>query len=92
MNNTDITSSDFIERVKKHPALLKRFDQLLDIVENSSGDIEKANEAELKVIEELRKMGNEVLTAWGEQQIHALTDEHKQKEGSYQAGKKNSTG
>ena len=77
-----------MERIEKQPALLKRFEQLLSIVENSTGDIQKANEAEMRVIKELREMGNEALTAWGEQQVSTLTENYKKKEGCYQAGKK----
>jgi hypothetical protein len=65
---------------------------ILSIVENSTGDIQKANEAEMRVIKELRELGNEALTAWGEQQMSTLTENYKKKEGCYQAGKKNSAG
>lgn len=92
MEKSDTQTADFIKRIAKQPALLKRFEQLLCIVENSAGDIQKANEAEMRVIEELREMGNEALTAWGEQQISTLTENHKKKEGCYLAGKKNSIG
>ena len=37
-------------------------------------------------------MGNEVLTAWGEQQVNTLTENYKKKDGCSQAGKKNSAG
>jgi hypothetical protein len=92
LKKPDKTSADFMERIEKQPALLKRFEQLLNIVENSTGDIQKANEAEMRVIKELREMGNEALTAWGEQQMNTLTENYKKKEGCYQAGKKNSAG
>ncbi len=88
----DITSPDFMKRIEKQPALFKRFEQLLCIVENSTGDIQKAHEAEIRVIVELRELGNEALTAWGDQQVNTLTEDHKKKEGCYQAGKKNSAG
>ncbi len=39
MENSEDTSSDFMERLEKQPALLKRFEQLLSIVENNTGDI-----------------------------------------------------
>ena len=81
-----------MERIEKQPALLKRVEQLLSIVENSTGDIQKANEAEMRIIKELREMGNEALTVWGEQQVSTLTENYKKKEGCYQAGKKNSAG
>jgi hypothetical protein len=92
MKKSDTTLSDFMKRLEKQPILLKRFEQLLSIVENSTGDIQKANEAEMRVIKELREMGGEALTAWGEQQVSTLTEHYKKKEGCYQAGKKNSAG
>ena len=92
MEKLDTPSADFMKRIEKQPVLLKRFEQLLCIVEDSAGDIQKANEAEMRVIEALREMGNEALTAWGDQQISTLAESHKKKDGYYQAGKKNSAG
>ncbi len=88
MEKLDTTSPGFMKRIEKHPVLLKRIERLLSIVENSTGEIQKANEAEMRVIEELREMGNEALTAWGEQQVSTLTEKHKKTKGCYQAGKK----
>ncbi|MCI0419071.1 MAG: hypothetical protein L0312_07610 [Acidobacteria bacterium] len=56
------------ERLKAHPKLRARMEQLLAVVENASGDIEKANEAERRVFEERRQMGQEALTGWAERQ------------------------
>jgi len=92
MEKFNTKSTDFMKRIEKQPALLKRFEQLLCIVEDSAGDIQKADEAERRVIDELRDMGNEALTAWSEQQISTLTENHKKKEGCSQAGKKNFIG
>ena len=92
MKKLDIDSANFMQRIAKQPALLERFEQLLCIVENSTGDIQKANEAEMRVIKTLREMGNTALTAWAEQQIRMLTESQKMKDGCYQAGKKNSAG
>ena len=52
------------KQLDKHPRLKKRIEQLLEVMENVNGDFQKANDAEQKVIEELRKMGNEVLHDW----------------------------
>lgn len=92
MKKIDTDLASFMERIIKQPALLERVEQLLRIVENSKGDIQKANEAEMRVIESLREMGNTALTAWAEQQINTLTESQKLKDGCYQAGKKNSAG
>ena len=52
------------QRLNKHPHLKKRIEELLEVVENTDGDFQKANDAEQRVIEELRKMGNEILHDW----------------------------
>ena len=61
---TDRNKATLEERLEKHPHLKNRFESLPDIVENTDGDLEKANEAEKRVIEELRTMGGELLTDW----------------------------
>ena len=54
------------ERLEAHPRLRARMESLLSVVENSTGDIERANDAEQRVIEELRQMGNDALHVWAE--------------------------
>lgn len=56
------------ERIAAHPRLRARIESLLCVVENSTGDIERANDAEQRVIEELRQMGNDALHVWAENQ------------------------
>lgn len=67
-------------RLNQHPHLKNRIEQLLKIVEDADGDLEKADEAERRVIEELRKMGNEVLHDW------AINREKKGAEAAIQKG------
>jgi hypothetical protein len=40
----------------------------LEVVENSANDIEKANDAEKRVLKEIRQMGNDALNAWAVKQ------------------------
>jgi hypothetical protein len=54
------------ERLNRHPHLRARVESLLEAVENAAGDCEKADAVERRVIEELRQMGHEALTAWAE--------------------------
>lgn len=61
---TDRHNDSLDKRLRKHPHLKNRIEQLIKIVENADGDLEKADEAEKRVIEELRRMGNEVLHDW----------------------------
>ncbi len=54
------------ERLERHPALKARMERMLDVVENASGDVRRADEAERRAIEELRQMGLEVMRGWGQ--------------------------
>lgn len=54
----------FFEKLKSTPTLRKRFEEILDIAHNTSGDLITADEAEAKAIVEVRKLGQEVLQEW----------------------------
>ena len=56
------------ERLSAHPQLLSRIEALLNVVENSAGDIEQADLAEQRVIEEVRQIGQQALSSWAEGQ------------------------
>ena len=58
-----------LERLNRHPLLRARVENLLAVVEDAAGDCEKADAAERRVIENLRQMGNEALTAWAERGV-----------------------
>jgi len=84
----------FDERLKAHPHLRDRFSQILSIIEDTEGKIDKADEAEERVIEELRRLGQEVLEDWAEgkekQKVEAIKDASSRK--VFGHGKKNSSG
>ena len=80
------------ERLKDLPEVLARFERMLDVIENAAGDIEKAAEAERRVIEELRQMGNEVLHNWACRQQQKKEKEFDSKRGVNRKEKKTSTG
>ena len=63
------------ERLKDHPDLLARLEALADIVENAGGDLEKADEAERRVLEQVRHMGQEVLQGWAQRQQRKKADQ-----------------
>jgi hypothetical protein len=54
------------ERLERYPELKERMERLLDVVENTGGDVKLADEAERRAIEELRKMGQQVMQGWGQ--------------------------
>jgi hypothetical protein len=77
------------ERLRDQPELRAKLESLLDVVENAAGDVEKAAEAERRVTEELRQMGNEALHAWARRQGDRKEDESAGKPGLQRKVKKN---
>jgi hypothetical protein len=65
------------ERLREYPKLKAKMERLLGIIENAGRDIEKAAEAERRIIEELRQMRNEVLHGWARRQQHKKEQEYK---------------
>jgi len=53
-----------LQGLNVHPGLRARIESLLGAVEDAGGDLEKADAAERRMIEALRRMGNAALTAW----------------------------
>ncbi len=83
---------DFAERLKKYPHLRSRVEAVLDIVE-SKGGIDRADEAEELLIEEMRHLGKEALLDWavGKEKEKAVELNEKE-EDIYAHSKKNSGG
>ena len=72
------------ERLKDHPDLIGRLEALADIVENAGDEVEKADEAERRVLEQVRHIGHGALQGWAERQQrkkadHALSQPRKLK-------------
>jgi len=83
----------FEERLAAHPELRARFEQILALVENVDEQVNTADEAEERAIEEMRRLGNEILHDWA---VHKSCQTDRQtlheKPEANSNGKKNSTG
>ena len=69
-----ISGKELAARLDAHPILKARMRGLLDLVENAE-TIALADEAERRVIEELRGMGNELLTDWAQRRADQTAHE-----------------
>jgi hypothetical protein len=93
MEKASVPSKRTLEqRLKEYPELQAKIETLLGIIENAGGDIEKAAEAERRIIEEIRQMGNEVLHGWARRQQEKKEKEYEAKPGVNRKEKKTSTG
>lgn len=67
-------------------------ESLLAVVEDAAGDCAKADAAERRVLDELRQMGNEALTAWAERGVEKQVVLAQAEPGVAAGREKNSTG
>lgn len=83
----------FLEKLNSTPHLRKRFEEILNIAHNSSGKLITADEAEMKAIEEVQKLGQEVLREWAvNQHEQAIKTKRKENPKVKKHIKKNSIG
>lgn len=85
---TTKNSADFLERLQRYPLLQAKFEALLDVVENASGDVIKAHEAEERVFAELRQIGQDAVQAWAERKHQKLVSECEARSGLSRKQKK----
>jgi len=83
---------DLLRRLGEYPEVKAKIENLLAIIENAGGDVEKADEAERRIIKELRQAGNEILQSWAQRQQQKKEEEYQAQPGMNRKQKKLSTG
>ena len=63
------------ERLRAHPELLARFESILGLTEVSAGPLRSADEIEEQLIQEVRRLGHEVMTDWAVRAEARVADE-----------------
>lgn len=66
-----------IKRLQAQPMLRARIEALLDVAENAAGNLQKADDVEERLLEGVRKLGNELLHAWADGQQNKKNKEAK---------------
>jgi hypothetical protein len=87
-----LSDEELVRRLGAHPRLRDRMESLLRAVEDEAGDLREADAAELRVMDEMRRMGQEALQAWAAGQVAKTSREVGQEGGVWSEGKKNCTG
>ena len=88
--NQGITDKDqeLLNLLNTHPTLRRRVEELMSIVEDADGNIDKADAAELRIIEEVRKLGHAALTGWAAGKNQRVEKQLQEDSGLRPAGKK----
>ena len=93
MATMHLNDADLVRKLSAHPELRNRVESLLLAVEDEAGELREADAAEMRVIEEMRRMGREALQAWATGQVEKTSKELRQSGGpAWQEGKKNCAG
>jgi len=77
-----------IQRLRQHPALRERFENILAISANEEGPLKSADEVEGLLIEELRRLGNTTMEDWASGAEGRLGAQLEQQDASARARKK----
>jgi len=86
-------ASESEERLNSHPILKKRILSLSEIVEDRTGNYNKADDAGEKIIGEIRQFGNELMRIWASGKESVRFEETKKFSGKIAGhGKKNCRG
>ncbi|MFZ2106710.1 MAG: ISKra4 family transposase, partial [Roseiarcus sp.] len=88
MATTKLSDEAFLAFLEKHPDLRDRFASIVGAVENSEGNLEKADTAEERIIEEMRNLGREAMQGWAERQVEVTEQEIRQQPQMHRQGKK----
>jgi hypothetical protein len=79
-------------RLDAYPGLRAKVEGLVDIIENTGGDVEKAAVAEQRVIDAIRTLGHDILEQWAHRQQATQAAACQAKPGVNRKEKKLSTG
>jgi hypothetical protein len=80
------------DRLRKHPHLRERFEAIMAIVEDPAVTVDRADEAELLAIAEVRLLGATILQEWATGKELQTTAKLLAAERATSNGKKNSSG
>lgn len=90
MKETAAISDEAILRgLNAHPQIKNRIASMLAVVEDAGGDLKLADAAEMRLIEEIRRMGQEAMQAWADGQVQQSEQAVRRSGQVQREGKKN---
>ncbi len=87
-----ISDEDIVRRLNEYPELRDRVAALLLMVQDEGGYLKRADDAELRLTQEMRRMGQEAMQAWAQQQVQRTEQELRAGGRAHREGKKNLAG
>ena len=87
-----LSDEALLRGLNANPQIKNRIASLLAAVEDAGGELKEADAAEMRMIEEIRRMGQEALQAWADRQVEKSEQEIRRRGRVQREGKKNSAG
>lgn len=92
MEVSQMSDEEIMRGLREHPQIRERIAALLAVVNDAGGDIKRADEAEERLVEEIRGLGREAMRTWAQGQVEQTEEEVRRTGRAHREGKKNSAG
>jgi len=89
MTNQQLSDEENTRKLHAHPQIRERIASILSVVEADSAGLKRADDAEERLVEEVRRMGQEAMQAWALGQIEQTEQEVRHTGRAHREGKKN---
>jgi hypothetical protein len=87
-----LNDEELLERLQANPEVRERLESMLMAIADEQGELRDADAAEMRLIDEMRRMGHASLSAWAQRKAAQETQRRQEVRGVWREGKKNSTG
>jgi hypothetical protein len=92
MVNRQVSDEEINQKLRAHPRIRERLVSILSVVEAEGGGLRRADDAQERLIEEMRRLGQETMQAWAQGQVQQTEQEVRRTGRAHREGKKNSAG
>jgi len=89
MANRQLSDEEITSKLNAHPQIRERIVSILSVVEADGAGLRRADDAEERLVEEVRRMGQEAMQAWALGQIEQTEQEVRRTGRAHREGKKN---
>jgi hypothetical protein len=87
-----LNDEELLERLHANPEVRERLEGMLLAIADEKGELGDADAAEMRLIDEMRRMGHASLSAWAQRKAARETESRQDAAGIWREGKKNSAG
>ena len=89
MEASQMSDEEIMRGLREHPQIRDRIAALLAVVNDAGGDLKRADDAEDRLIEEIRELGREAMQTWAQGQVEQTEEDVRRTGRAHREGKKN---